>query len=165
MTVETARQSGHLSLTGTGALGSWRIRNCGDALKCVRGQGGRMKFKIYLALLAAGVVFAQSVDSAADPDKTGPRAGGLVPRYTLYEGPSHMLNGNGRGMFRLDTFTGQVWELVKSPFPGDKGPWLDIWQPTHEPGGGGQQMLIDAIRRDEAKRRDYPPQRTVPKSR
>ena len=91
--------------------------------------------KILLALFAAAVATAAI---------TTPRRGeaDAVP-LDVSESPRYQLAVSGSKVFRIDSFTGRMWELREMPT--DKI-HFQIMMPIHEEGGFGHNMWLEWCR-------------------
>lgn len=89
-----------------------------------------------LSILAALVVTAIAL-YAADGQPPLPQ-GGQIGRFQLCQGSKPMLTTGQhiQTVFRIDTATGQVWELSPSPLYGSDGSMgvVSVWQPMEEQG-------------------------------
>jgi hypothetical protein len=89
-----------------------------------------------LSILAALVVTAFAL-YAADGQPPLPQ-GGQIGRFQLCQGSKPMLSQGQQiqTVFRIDTATGQVWEIAPNALYGADGSIgvVAVWQPIEEPG-------------------------------
>ena len=102
--------------------------------------------------LLAFLVLAIAVALLAN-DGTVPSQAGTSPRYQLATGYSHspLTGDESRETFRLDTYTGETWQLVTMPFVDADGKprgGFDMWQRIRESGSDLHQQALQLMEKN-----------------
>lgn len=99
-----------------------------------------------LAIFTAVVITAVAL-FAADGQPPMP-TGSQVGRFQLCQGTKPMLNHGQQieTLFRIDTVTGQTWEISPTPFNTNGSvAVVHVWQPVNEEGSGLHKAAMDSL--------------------